>query len=159
MSYACALIGISYIFMHMHYCTSLGTLDVYVWTWSTRCWSRPTRRCSTDIARRWKDLLKQPKTRPKVGRAQGFDSINTNLVLPPGKPRCMTYYFKLWLTICIYYLCITFQELFETLVAWSLGSLELILVDRSIVMLCLIVLGRSRVISCHSRDIGCLEVE
>ena len=42
-----------------------------------------------------------------------------------GKPRCMSYYFKLWLTIYIYYLCITFQELFGTLVAWSLGPLEL----------------------------------
>ena len=50
---------------------------------------------SVDIPRRWKDLLKQPKTRPKVGRAQDLGRINTNLVLPPGKPRCMTYYFKL----------------------------------------------------------------
>ena len=33
--------------------------------------------------------------RPKVGRAQGLVSINTDLVLPSGKPRCMTYYFKL----------------------------------------------------------------
>ena len=31
-------------------------------------------------------LLKQLKTRPKVGRAQGLDSINTDLVLPSGKP-------------------------------------------------------------------------
>ena len=27
--------------------------------------------------------------------AQGLDNINTNLVLPPGKPRCTFYYFKL----------------------------------------------------------------
>ena len=40
-------------------------------------------------------LLKQPKTRPKVGRAQGLTKINTNLVLPSGKPRCTSYYFKL----------------------------------------------------------------
>ena len=33
--------------------------------------------------------------RPKVGRAQGLDSINTDLVLPSGKPRCMSYYFNL----------------------------------------------------------------
>ena len=45
---------------------------------------------SVDISRRWKDPLKQPKTRPKIGRAQGLDSINTNLVLPSGKPRSIT---------------------------------------------------------------------
>ena len=27
--------------------------------------------------------------------AQGLGRINTNLVLPPGKPRCTSYYFKL----------------------------------------------------------------
>ena len=33
---------------------------------------------------------------PMVGRAQCLVNINTNLVLPSGKPRCMSYYFKLW---------------------------------------------------------------
>ena len=113
-----------------------------VWTW----WGRTARRCSVDISRKWKDPLKQPKTRPKVGRAQGLENINTNLVLPPGKPRCMTYYFKLWLTICIYYLCITFQELFETLVAWSLGFSEPYTSMCRLALLCLIGIDRNWVI-------------
>ena len=97
------------------YCTSvhsyiciiapyLGTLDIYVWTWSMRCWSQTLRRCSVDISRRWKDPLKQTKTRPNVRRAQGLGRINTNLPLPPGKPRCMPYYFKFMTSI---YLSIT----------------------------------------------------
>ena len=32
---------------------------------------------------------------PQDGVLQDLDSINTNLVLPPGKARCMSYYFKL----------------------------------------------------------------
>ena len=28
---------------------------------------------------------------PQDGVLQGLDSINTNLVLPPGKPQCVTY--------------------------------------------------------------------
>ena len=84
---------------------------------------------------------------PMVGMAQGLARINTNLVLPWGKPRCMSYYFNLWIIIYAYYLCITFQELFETLVAWSLGfPRSYTNMNRSLAQLCLIGLDRSRVI-------------
>jgi len=81
--------------MHMHYCTSFryarcARVDIkHVVLESTH------KAVSVDISRRWKDPLKQPKIRPKVGRAQGLGRINTNLALPPGKPRCTSYYFKL----------------------------------------------------------------
>ena len=81
--------------MHMHYCTS------FRYARCTRVDVKHTvlesthKAVSVDIPRRWKDLLKQPKTRPKVGRAQDLDSINTNLVLPPNKSQSITYYFKL----------------------------------------------------------------
>ena len=87
------------------------------------------------------------KTRPKVGRAQDLVNINTNLALPSVKPRCMSYYFNLWIIMYAYYLCITFQELFETLDAWSLGfSGPCTSMDRSVALLCSIGLDRSRVI-------------
>ena len=77
--------------MHMHYCTSFrcarGTrVDV------KHAVLESTHKTVFDgIARRWKDPLKQPKTRPKVRKAQGLNSINTDLVLPPDKPRCTSY--------------------------------------------------------------------
>ena len=43
-----------------------------------------------DQPRRRKDPLEQPKTRLKVGRAQGLVNTNTSLVLLPGKPRSIT---------------------------------------------------------------------
>jgi len=55
-----------------------------VGTWSTWQRNRTTRRCWVDASWREKDPLEQPKTRLKVGRAQGLVSTNTNLVLLPG---------------------------------------------------------------------------
>ena len=48
---------------------------------------------STDLSHAWaRDAIKleQLKARPKVGRAQGLVSTNTDLVLIPGKPRSIT---------------------------------------------------------------------
>ena len=39
-----------------------------------------------DVSWRKKDQLEQLKTRPKVGRAQGLASTNTDLVLPKASP-------------------------------------------------------------------------
>ena len=92
----------------------------------------------------WEGIREDPG---KVGRVRGLASINTNLVLPSGKPRCMSYYFNLWITMYAYYLCIMFQELFETLVAWSLGfPRPYTSINRSLALLYLIGLDRSWVI-------------
>jgi len=48
---------------------------------------------STDLSHAWaRDAIKleQLKARPKVERAQGLVSTNTDLVLIPGKPRSIT---------------------------------------------------------------------
>ena len=48
---------------------------------------------STDLSHAWaRDAIKleQLKARPKVGRAQGLVSTNTDLVLITGKPRSIT---------------------------------------------------------------------
>ena len=60
---------------------------------------------STDLSHAWaRDAIKleQLKARPKVGRAQGLVSTNTDLVLIPGKPRSITLNFS----IQYYYLSI-----------------------------------------------------
>ena len=52
----------------------------------------------TDWSHAWaRDAIKleQLKTRPKVGRAQGLVSTNTDLVLIPGKPRSITHKFSI----------------------------------------------------------------
>ena len=136
--------------MHMHTCRF-------------RCMR--SRDCGTGIAVKPKASeagLRRNSWRPgpTVGRAQGLTKINTNLVLPSGKARCMSYYFNLWITMYAYYLCITFQKLFETLVAWSLGFPgPYTSMRRAVALLCLIGLGRSRVISYYSRDIGYFRVK
>ena len=79
----------------MHYCTSFRYARCARVDINHAVLESTHKAVSVDIFRRWKDPLKQPKTRPKVGRAQGLDNFNTNLVLPSGKPRCMIYYFKL----------------------------------------------------------------
>ena len=48
---------------------------------------------STDLSHAWaRDAIKleQLKARPKVGRAQGLVSTNTDFVSNPGKPRSIT---------------------------------------------------------------------
>ena len=82
----CACIAPLFITLSMHsyiciVAPHLGTLDVRRVDVKHAVWSRTTRRCLADISRRRKDPKKQPKTRPKVGRAQGLDNFNTNLVL------------------------------------------------------------------------------
>ena len=81
--------------MHMHYCTSFRCARCTCVDVKHAVLESTHKAVSVDISRRCKDPLKQQKTRPKVGRAQGLGRINTNLVLPPGKPRCTSYYFKL----------------------------------------------------------------
>ena len=62
----------------------------------------------TDWSHAWaRDAIKleQLKTRPKVGRAQGIVSTNTDLVLPKGKPQSITLIFNiqyLFMYLCIY---------------------------------------------------------
>ena len=97
---------------------------------------------------------------PTVGRAQGLDSFNTNLVLPSGKPRCTSFYFKLW---HLYYVALTCA--LGLGIVWNPSCMiprfpgPYTSMCRSVALLCLIGLGRSRVISCHSRDIGYFRVE
>ena len=53
---------------------------------------------SPDLSHAWaRDAIKleQLKTRPKVGRAQGLVSTNTDLVLIPGKLRSITSIFSI----------------------------------------------------------------
>ena len=45
-----------------------------------------------DVSWREKDHLEQLKTRPKVRRAQGLASINTDLVLPRQVPEHIPYF-------------------------------------------------------------------
>ena len=48
---------------------------------------------STDLSHAWaRDAIKleQLKARPKVGRAQGLVSTNTDFLSNPGKPRSIT---------------------------------------------------------------------
>ena len=52
----------------------------------------------TDLSHAWaRDAIKleQLKARPKVGRAQGLVSTNTDLVLIPGKPWSITSIFSI----------------------------------------------------------------
>ena len=140
-------------FIHMHCCTSFRYARCTMCARGVEVEPQDGVRWTSPENGRTRGSNRRPG--PMVGRAQGLASINTNLVLPSGKPRCMSYYFNLWITICIYYLCTTFQELFEILVVWSLGfSGPYTSMDRSVALLCLIGLDRSRVITCHSRDIG-----
>ena len=139
--------------MHSYICIvapHLGTLDVRRVDVKHAVWSRTTRRCLADISRRRNGPKKQPKTRPKVGRAQGLDSFNTNLVLPSGKPRCTSYYFKLWhlyiyasITCALGLGIVWNPRCMIPRFPWSYTSMY-----RTIEMLCLIVLDRSRVTSC-----------
>ena len=96
--------------MHMHYCTSFRCARGTRVDMKHAVLESTHKRCSTDIARRWKDPLKQPKTRPKVGRAQGLNSINTDLVLPQTSPGAHPINLNYDTYICIYYLCITFRS-------------------------------------------------
>ena len=52
-----------------------------------------------DASWREKNPLEQPKTRLKVGRAQGLVNTNTSLVLLPGKPRSITFIFQVFKVI------------------------------------------------------------
>ena len=77
-----------------------------------------------------------------------------------GKPRCTSYYFKLMTPIYVSITCALGLG-----IVWNLSCMIPMFpgvytsMYRTIVMLCLIVLDRSRVTSCHPRDIGYLEVE
>ena len=77
MSYACALVGISYIFMHMHYCISFrcakGTrVDV------KHAVLESTHKTVFDGSRQKMEGPAEATKDP----AQGLNSINTDLVLP-----------------------------------------------------------------------------
>ena len=53
---------------------------------------------NTDLSHAWaRDAIKleQLKARPKVGRAQGLVSTNTDLTLIPGKPRSIPLKFSI----------------------------------------------------------------
>ena len=80
------VIGISYIFMHMHYCTSFRYARCARVDIKHAVLESTHKSVSVDISRRWKDPLKQPKTRPKVERVQGLVTTNIGLMLPQASP-------------------------------------------------------------------------
>ena len=74
---------------------------------------------------------------------------------PEGKPRCMTYYFKLWNTIYLLFVHYVLEIDWNPSCMIPRFSGPYTSMCRSVALLCLIGLSRSRVISCYSRDIGC----
>ena len=84
-----------------------------------------------------------------------YHLTNTDSVLIPGKPRCTSYYLKLW-HLYMYLLLVHYVSgivwnlsCMISRLSWSYTSMCM-----AIVLLRLIDFGRSRVISCHSRAIG-----
>ena len=83
-------------FIHMHYCTSFRYDR---WTIRRTCyWSRTRKRC-------WWTYPEEAKNQEYMLGPEYSPSechlTNTDLVLIPGKPRCITHYFKLWIIICV----------------------------------------------------------
>ena len=76
--------------MHMHYCTSFRY---------ARCTRVDVKQAVLEsIHKTVFDGYRQKMEGPAQATedpAQGLNSINTDLVLPPGKLPCITYYFKL----------------------------------------------------------------
>ena len=107
------LIGISYIFMHMHYCTSFRYARCARVDIKHAVLESTHKAVLVDISRRWKDPLKQPKTRPKVERAQSLTSINTDLVLPQASPSAHPTISNYDTYIYFNYLCIKFRNYLE----------------------------------------------
>ena len=89
------------------------------------------------------------KTRPKA-------ASNTNLAQQKGKPWCTSYYFKFMTPIYVSITCALGLG-----IVWNSSCMiprfpgPYTSMCRSVALLCLIGLGRSRVISYYSRDIGC----
>ena len=88
-----------------------------------------------------------------------YHLTNTDSVLTPGKPRSIIYYFNLWNVIYVFIcLCIKFLG-----VGWNPSCMiprflwsEYYYVYVVILAMLKLGFGRSRVMPCYSRDIGCL---